>query len=44
MNEQSVKTIVNHTVPITLDNIFSRTLTLEDIDWFFNIILDMADG
>lgn len=44
MDEESIKTVVNHTVPITVENIFSRSLTLEDIDFFFDIILEMSDG
>lgn len=44
MDENMIKSVVNHTVPITVENIFSRTLTLEDIDFFFDIILEMSDG
>ena len=44
MDHESIKTVQNHTVPITIDNIFNRTLTLEDIDIFFDIILEMSDG
>ena len=44
MGRESIKTVQNHTVPITIDNIFNRTLTLEDIDIFFDVILEMSDG
>lgn len=44
MDQESIKMVENHTVPITLENLFSKTLMLEDIDFFFDIILEMSEG
>jgi hypothetical protein len=37
----TVKDIKDHCIPILLDNTFSKTLTLEDIDHFFLTLLNM---
>lgn len=38
VNPEKVGEIVDHTIPIDLDNTFSMTLTLDDIDIFFDTI------
>ena len=37
----AIKDIKEHCIPILLDNTFSKTLTLEDIDHFFLTLLNM---
>lgn len=37
----TIKDIKDHCIPILLDNTFSKTLTLEDIDHFFLTLLNM---
>lgn len=41
LNPDSIKDIKDHCIPILLDNTFSKTLTLEDIDHFFLTLLNM---
>jgi len=42
LDDDKVHEIENHTIPIKIDNSFHKSLTLEDIDFFFNTLLDMS--
>ena len=41
LHPDSIKDIKDHCIPILLENTFSKTLTLEDIDHFFYTLLNM---
>lgn len=38
-----LKSIEDHCIDIKLENCFTKTLTLDDVDSFFNVLLDMQD-
>ena len=41
LHPDSIGEIENHCIPISLDDTYSKTLTLEDIDHFFYTLLNM---
>lgn len=43
LDPNKVNEIENHCIEIKLDNSFSKTLTLDDVDSFFNVLLDMQE-
>jgi len=42
LENDKILEIENHTIPIKIDESFTKSLTLEDIDFFFNTLLDMS--
>ena len=43
LDPNKVKDIENHCIEIKLDNCYTKTLTLDDVDSFFNVLLDMHE-
>jgi len=43
LDPAKVKEIENHCINIHLENSFTKTLTLDDVDSFFNVLMDMWD-
>jgi len=43
VDPNKVKEIQNHCIEIQLENSFTKTLTLDDVDSFFSVLMDMWD-
>ena len=43
LDPDTINNIEDHTIPISIDNVYQKTLTLDDIDSFFITLLDMQN-
>lgn len=43
LDPDTINSIEDHTIPISIDNVYQKTLTLDDIDSFFITLLDMQN-
>ena len=41
LDPEMIHNIEDHTIPISIENVYQKTLTLDDIDSFFITLLDM---